>query len=87
MMAKPYKSTLTNWLCGKLGGYEFNPSKCQVVQVTGSKKPVHFNYRFHGHVIETVTCAKYLVVDISSSLIWNSHIDRITGNANKLWAF
>ena len=66
---------------------EFNPSKCQVVQVTGSKKPVQFNYRFRGHVIETVTYAKYLMVDISIGLTWNSNIDRITGNANKTLGF
>ena len=51
----------------------FNPSKCQVVQVTGSKKPIQFNYRLHSHVLETVTGAKYLGVDISSGLTWNSH--------------
>ena len=61
---------------------EFNPSKCQVVQVTGSRKPINCTYRLHGHVLETVTSAKYLVVDVSSGLTWNSHIDRITGNAN-----
>ena len=27
-------------------------------------------------------CARYLGVDISSSLIWNSHINRVTANAN-----
>ena len=66
---------------------EFNPSKCQVVQVTGSKKPIQFNYRLHCHVLKTVTCAKYLGVDVSSGLTWNSHIDRATGNANKTLGF
>ena len=32
---------------------------------------------------KVVTSAKYLGVDISSDLSWNSHIDRITGNANR----
>ena len=45
---------------------QFNPSKCQVVQVTGSKSPYKSEYILHGQVLETVTCAKYLGVDISS---------------------
>ena len=66
---------------------EFNPSKCQVVQVTGSRKTINCTYRLHGYVLETVTSAKYLGVGVSSGLTWNSHINRITGNANKTLGF
>ena len=68
---------------------EFNPSKCQVVHATGSKlkKPIKTDYLLHGQVLEAVTCAKYLGVDISSDLSWNSHVDRITGNANRTLGF
>ena len=66
---------------------EFNPSKCQVIQVTGSRKPVSATYVLHGVVLETVTCARYLGVDISSNLSWDSHIDRITGTAHKTLGF
>ena len=66
---------------------EFNPSKCQVVHVAGSKRPVKRDYILHGQVLESVTCAKYLGVDIPGSLTWNSHIDRITGSANRTLGF
>ena len=66
---------------------EFNPSKCQVVHVAGSKRPVKRDYILHGQVLESVTCAKYLGVDISGSLTWNSHIDRMTGSANRTLGF
>ena len=66
---------------------EFNPSKCQVVHVAGSKRPVKRDYILHCQVLESVTCAKYLGVDISCSLTWNSHIDRITGSANRTLGF
>ena len=66
---------------------EFNPSKCQVVQVTGYKKPINAAYKLHGVILETVTCARYLGVDISSNLSWGSHIDRITGTANRTLGF
>ena len=39
---------------------EFNPSKCQVVQVTGYRKPINAAYRLHCVILETVTCARYL---------------------------
>ena len=66
---------------------EFNPSKCQVVQVTSSKNPINAAYTLHGQILEVVTCAKYLGVDISSGLSWNTHIDRITGTATRTLNF
>ena len=62
---------------------EFNPSKCQVVRVTTARKAINRVYTLHGQIQEVVTSAKNLGVDISSGLSWNSHIDRITGNANR----
>ena len=62
---------------------EFNPSKCQVVRVTTARKAINTVYTLHGQILEVVTSAKYFGVDISSGLSWNSHIDRITGNANR----
>ena len=61
---------------------QFNPSKCQVVQVTGSKSPYKSEYILHGQVLEIVTCARYLGVDISSNISWSSHIGRVVRNAN-----
>ena len=57
---------------------EFNPSKCQVVHVTGSRKTV----KLHGQVLESVPCARYLGVDISR-LTRNSHIDHVTAYSNR----
>ena len=62
---------------------EFSPSKCQVVRVTAARKAINTVYTLHGQILEVVTSAKYLGVDISSGLSWNSHIDRITGKANR----
>ena len=55
--------------------------------VTGSKKPVKRDYILHGQVLESDTSARYLGVDISGSLSWNPHVDRITGNANRTLGF
>ena len=56
---------------------EFSPSKYQVMQVTGSKKPIKFKCSRDSHLCQIPG------VDVSSGLTWNSHIDRITGNAKK----
>ena len=61
---------------------EFNPSKCQVVYVAGSRKTVKTDYVLHGQVLESVPSARYLRVDISSGLTWNSHIDLVTANCD-----
>ena len=66
---------------------EFNPSKCQVERVTSSRRPINTLYFLHGQVLEVVTSARYLGVDISSGLSWNSHIDRITVKANRTLGF
>ena len=50
--------------------------------MTTARKAINTVYTLHGQILEVVTSAKYLGVDISSVLSWNSHIDRITGNAN-----
>ena len=65
----------------------FNPSKCQVVHVTGSKKPVKRDYILHGQVLESVMSARYLGVDIFGSLSWDPHFDHTTGNANRTLGF
>ena len=66
---------------------EFNPSKCQVIRVTTSRTPFNTEYILHGQVLEVVTSARYLGVDISSNLSWNTHVDRVTANANQSLGF
>ena len=66
---------------------EFSPSKCQVVRVTTARNFINTVYTLQGQVLKVVTSAKYLGVDISSGLSWNSHIDRITGKANRTLSF
>ena len=66
---------------------EFNPSKGQVVKVTFSRNPLQTQYILHGQVLEAVSSARYLGVDISSNLSWNTHVDRITANADRSLGF
>ena len=81
----PYLDRLSVW--EDRWDMEFNPSKCQVVRVTTSRKLINVTYTLHCQVLEVVTSAKYLGVDISSCLSWNPHIDRITKNATRTLNF
>ena len=84
----PFKMTwkkLQEW--EQLWDMEFNPSKCQVLHIPRSRKPIHRNYTMHDQVLESVDHARYLGVDISSDLNFSHHINRITANASKSLGF
>lgn len=66
---------------------EFNPSKCQVIHITRNKNVINNKYFLHGQVLESVPNAKYLGVDVSSGLNYNTHISRITTSANRTLGF
>ena len=66
---------------------EFNSSKCQVLHITRSRKPVMSRYFMHNRELESVDTAKYLGVNISKDLSWNTHINNITASANRTLGF
>ena len=77
--------TLQEW--ERTWDMEFNPGKCQVLQITRSKQPLQSQYTLHGQVLESVDSAKYLGVTISQDLNWNNHINNIIGKANRTLGF
>lgn len=66
---------------------KFNPSKCQVIQITKRKLVISTKYRLHNTFLETVSSAKYLGVTISSDLNFNKHIDNISKKASQTLGF
>ena len=66
---------------------EFNPSKCQVIHITRSKNPIPTQYTLHNCILEYVSSVKYLGVDISSDLLWDTHINRSYKKANDTLGF
>ena len=65
----------------------FNPSKCQVLQITKRKTPIPTQYSLHNTTLNTVNSAKYLGVTLSNDLTWHTHIDNITKKANQTLGF
>ena len=63
---------------------DFTPSKCQVVRVTSAKKVINSVYTLHGQILEVVTSARSLGVDISSGLIYHICINSLVPSVKKI---
>ena len=66
---------------------EFHPMKCEIISITRKKSPLSFPYTLHGHELKHVQALKYLGVNISHDLRWDTHINSIIGKANKTLGF
>ena len=66
---------------------KFNPTKCYVLRITTSKKPVVYQYKMHGHILESVDHNPYLGVEFTSNLSWDHHINNITSKATRALSF
>ena len=79
--------TLTNmhtWT--RHSNIRFNAFKCKALTITRKKSPLDFIYKLDNLELERVSTEKVLVVNITNSLTWNTHIHAITAKANKLLA-
>ena len=78
-------ASLEQW--EKMWDMQFNPSKCQVLQITKKAKPLNTKYILHNVELESVPAAKYLGVTIADDLSWSKHIDITTKKANQTLGF
>ena len=62
-------------------GMSFNPSKCDILQVSRGNPSSQF-YQLCGEVLQKVSDAKYLGILISSDLSWDKHISNVAKRAN-----
>jgi len=62
---------------------EFNPTKCEVMSVPASRKPINHKYTLHGQELRRTKQTKYLGLTIQSDLRWNNHVGNIVSKANR----
>ena len=65
----------------------FNANKCSSISITRKTKKIVHNYTLHNQVLDRVSCATYLGVELSSSLTWAAHIDKTTAKGNRQLGF
>ena len=65
-------------------GMTFNPSKCEVIRITRRRNSIHANYNIHGQQLSIVESGKYLNVNISKGLSWNSHVAQYCNHQKSL---
>ena len=68
-------------------GMKFHPDKCEHIVITRKRKPYTSSYTLRGHLLKTVSQAKYLGVTISSKLEWKDHVEKMSKKANKTLGF
>ena len=45
----------------KASDMEFNPSKCQVVHISRSRRPIKNKYTMHGQVLDSIDWCQYFI--------------------------
>ena len=61
----------------------FHPSKCQVITMSRRRNPVIFDYNMDGTSLSKIDTMKDLGVDISSKLVWDTHVNRVVKKCNR----
>ena len=64
-----------------LWGMRFNPSKCQIMHISRTKKKTKF-YELCNEILTTVDNAKYLGITLSDDLSWHRHVCEAAKKAN-----
>jgi len=65
----------------------FNISKCHIMHLCRSKKPIYTTYTLNNHPLSVVSQATYLGVEVTSNLSWSPHVNKITARAKQNLGF
>ena len=69
-------------------GMRFEPVKCNMMQITRKRiKKIHASYTLEGTVLENVENIKYLGINITNDLRWNTHVSNFCTKANRTIGF
>ena len=76
---------LMNW--GSTWGMKFNAKKCNIMRVSRSRKPLQHFYNLGNEILQEVSDAKYLGIQIDNKLDWNKHISTVAARGHSKLAF
>ena len=66
---------------------QFHPDKCEVLTLARKHDPIHYPYTLNGHLLKHVDSVKYLGVNITKDLSWESHCNYVAAKATKTLNF
>ena len=76
---------LMDW--GSTWGMKFNAKKCNIMRVSRSRKPLQHFYSLGSEILQEVSDAKYLGIQIDNKLDWNKHISTVAARGQSKLAF
>ena len=76
---------LMDW--GSTWGMKFNAKKCNIMRVSRSRKPLQHFYSLGNEILQEVSDAKYLGIQIDNKLDWNKHISTVAATGQSKLAF
>ena len=68
-------------------GMKFNAKKCNIMRVSRSRKPLQHFYSLGNEILQEVSDAKYLGIQIDNKLDWNKHILTVAARGQSKLAF
>ena len=68
---------LMDW--GSTWGMKFNAKKCNIMRVSRSRKPLQ-HFSLGNEILQEVSEAKYLGIQIDNKLDWNKHISAVAAS-------
>ena len=72
---------------GSTWGMKFNAKKCNIMRVSRSRKPLQHFYSLGNEILQEVSDAKYLGIQIDNKLDWNKHISTVAARGQSKLAF
>ena len=76
---------LMDW--GSTWGMKCNAKKCNIMRVSRFRKPLQHFYSLGNEILEEVSDAKYLGIQIDNKLDWNKHISTVAARGQSKLAF
>ena len=72
---------------GSTWGMKFNAKKCNIMRLSRSRKPLQHFYSLGNEILQEVSDAKYLGIQIDNKLDWNKHISTVAARGQSKLAF